>query len=305
MKKKKFFKAYRKLDKLRGQAASSLSKKHKSSLKHFKKKKLLLPGLDKPKRLLAGATLAGSLFLNPGGSTIPKILDWPVEEISKLGLLSSYELNEMLKENLTSLLPGEIGKLTKEQEEKICEAIEKVLGIDVCANLEGNELNYAYGWIGYEQHLYRYPGDTLDQHDEELVAGIAPGLGAWGYFADSKAAMTEEEKLREKYYSVVQTLYLPEWQTNSEELYQWYKYRKVIIVNPENGTACVTVIGDAGPAKWTGKQFGGSPEVMKSLDLNLGMRKGKVFVLFVKDEENKIPLGPIDFNIRKGLPKLG
>ena len=67
----------------------------------------------------------------------------------------------------------------------------------------------------------------------------------------------------------------------------------MIVVNPENGTACVGVVGDTGSAKWTGKQFGGSPELMKALDLHLGPRKGKVVLLFVDDPDNNVPLGPI------------
>ena len=102
----------------------------------------------------------------------------------------------------------------------------------------------------------------------------------------------------------VQTLYMSDWNVRSEEIYKWFKYKKMIIINPENGTACVVVVGDAGPAEWTGKQFGGSPEVMKELDLHLEWRKGKVLLLFVKDPEDKIPLGPIDFNIKTGQPEV-
>ena len=66
------------------------------------------------------------------------------------------------------------------------------------------------------------------------------------------------------------------------------------MINPDNGTACVVVVGDAGPAQWTGKQFGGSPEVMKALDLHEGYHKGKVILAFVDDPENKVPLGPVE-----------
>ena len=54
-------------------------------------------------------------------------------------------------------------------------------------------------------------------------------------------------------------------------------------------------VGDAGPAEWTGKQFGGSPEVMKELNLHQGPRKGLVLMLFVDDQNNEVPLGPINY----------
>ena len=97
----------------------------------------------------------------------------------------------------------------------------------------------------------------------------------------------------EKYYAVVQTLYLPTWQKDLKFLRDWYKFRKVLIINVETGVAVTAAIGDAGPANWTGKQFGGSPEVMYHLGLAGGPRRGKVLLLFIDDPENKIPLGPV------------
>ena len=125
--------------------------------------------------------------------------------------------------------------------------------------------------------------------------GIAPGLGAWGYFAKSKSELTPELIETEKWYAVVQTLYLPDWNTRQPYLRNWYKYRKVVIVNTKNGNAVVAAIADAGPAAWTGKHFGGSPEVMEYLG-GPRYKKGPVVLFFVDDPENKVPLGPIEYN---------
>ena len=51
--------------------------------------------------------------------------------------------------------------------------------------------------------------------------------------------------------------------------------------------------GDAGPAEWTGKHLGGSPEVMHELGLAGGPRKGPVLYYFLDDPDNKVALGPI------------
>jgi hypothetical protein len=53
-------------------------------------------------------------------------------------------------------------------------------------------------------------------------------------------------------------------------------------------------IADAGPAPWTGKHLGGSPEVMQYLERKDGGARGAVLYFFVNDPEDKIPLGPID-----------
>ena len=142
----------------------------------------------------------------------------------------------------------------------------------------------------------RFPGDSVSQHEKtEQTAGITPGRGAWGYFAPSKEAVTEDIVAKEKYYVAVQTLYLPDWNSNWVELKEWYKYRKVIVTNTENGKTIVCDIADSGPANWTGKQFGGSPEVMTYLGLRTGMQKGTVIMMFVNDPENEIPLGPVSY----------
>jgi hypothetical protein len=99
----------------------------------------------------------------------------------------------------------------------------------------------------------------------------------------------------EKWYSVVQTLYLPGWNSRQPYLRDWYKYRKLMILNTKNGNAVVTAIADSGPAAWTGKHFGGSPEVMEYLG-GSRYKKGAVLVFFVDDPENKIKLGPVDYN---------
>ena len=66
----------------------------------------------------------------------------------------------------------------------------------------------------------------------------------------------------------------------------------------------VADVADAGPANWTGKHFGGSPEVMGYLGLNVHMQKGAVLLFFVNDPNAEIPLGPVEYNVRYGKPIL-
>ena len=152
--------------------------------------------------------------------------------------------------------------------------------------------------------MRRFPGDTLGQHGEgiNLKEGIAPGLGAWGYFAQSKDKLTPALEETERWYAVVQTLYLPDWNTRQPHLRNWYKYRKVLIVNRKNGNAVVASIADSGPAAWTGKHFGGSPEVMYYLG-GPRYKKGAVVLFFIDDPENKVSLGPVDYN-KTSLPDI-
>jgi hypothetical protein len=207
--------------------------------------------------------------------------------------LPAQERLHLFSDEIQKQLPEKGFELSNEQESHIKQAIQSYWRINAKVELEGNRLNHAYGKMGAEQHLPRFPGDTATQHDAYVSAGITPARGAWGYFANSKATLTPDLVEKEKYYVAVQTLYLPEWNTNWKELKEWYKHRKVIVVNPENGKVIVCVIGDAGPAKYTGKHFGGSPETMHYLDI---VDKDRVVLLFVDDPENAISLGPVEYN---------
>ncbi|MBI4097102.1 MAG: hypothetical protein HY428_01675 [Candidatus Levybacteria bacterium] len=135
---------------------------------------------------------------------------------------------------------------------------------------------------------------TQEDAEKYYSSGMATGLGAWGYFASSKDAMTEKDVLREKYYIAVQTFLAPGFQENVSDRYNFFKYRKMLVVNPQNGKAIVCIIGDAGPAEWTGKSLGGSPEVMKYLERVDGKARGSVLYYFVDDPSDTIPLGPVE-----------
>ncbi len=203
--------------------------------------------------------------------------------------------------DLTYSLPSDVQPLTDEQEKVIGQTLTRHFGIPVAAELQGKRLNRSYGIIGAEQHLMRYPGDTMASHFDSAEdaakyysSGMAPGRGAWGYFAYSASTMTQKDADREKYYIAVQTFLAPGFADNVKEHYEFYKYRKMLVVNPENGHAVVADIADAGPAPWTGKHLGGSPEVMKLLDRKDGKQRGPVLYFFIDDSNDTIPLGPID-----------
>lgn len=275
----------------------------KPHFEHLQKKwgahhKQLTEGLiDKHLRHLALGSLGGLLLLNTPTLALPIPTTDP-----ELGIKISGEAskNHLLAAELLDKLPTGERVLDKEEEEAIAEIITRNTGIKVKADAEGKRLNRTYGVIGGEQHLYRYPGDNLYAHARSASdwamygsAGVAPHLGAWGYFAPSKQEFTKEDEERERYYLAVQTFLSPGFAERVNEYRDFFKYRKILVVNPKTGQAVVAVIGDAGPAEWTGKHLGGSPEVMHELGLAGGSRKGEVLYFFIDEAENKIPLGPV------------
>lgn len=207
---------------------------------------------------------------------------------------------ESLKKDLQINLPTEMRALSDVEEASVSAVLSERFSLKVTPSVNGLRLNRSYGKIGAEQHLARFPGDTMSSHftsDNEASmfhsSGMAPGRGAWGYFAPSGGEMTVTDIEREKWYIAVQTFLAPDYNTRLREYRDFFKYRKMLVVNPLSGQAVVTDIADAGPAVWTGKHLGGSPEVMYFLGLHQGPRKGAVLYFFIDDPDDTIPLGPI------------
>lgn len=207
---------------------------------------------------------------------------------------------ESLISQLSVMLPQNIRPLTIDEEQKIGQVLSDYFHVTARVEIFGKRLNRSYGIIGAEQHLARYPGDSMNTHFDTLEeanqyysSGMAPGLGAWGYFAPSKTIFTQKDKEREKYYVAVQTFLVPDYNNRVSEYRDFFQFRKMLVVNPQNGKAVAVVIGDAGPAEWTGKHLGGSPEVMRYLERVDGALKGPVLYFFLDDPNDSIPLGPI------------
>jgi len=264
-------------------------KKHPEVVEHL---------TDRTKQLAIGSLGSLMLLTSPALPAIPDNKPVPQEENQEKNLKVSNKV--FLIHDLNNVLPNKVRPLNSDEEKIIEQTLTRYYNVPVRAELEGKRLNTVYGIIGAEQHLMRYPGDTMATHFDNAEdstkyysSGMAPGRGAWGYFANSQADMTQKDVDREKYYIAVQTFLSKDFNSRFGEYRDFYKYRKMLVVNPENGNAMVVVIGDAGPAQWTGKHLGGSPEVMKHLERVDGSRRGPVLYFFIDDPEDKIPLGPI------------
>ncbi|MGE5041858.1 MAG: hypothetical protein ACM3IJ_03060 [Candidatus Levyibacteriota bacterium] len=248
-----------------------------------------------PANLAAGSLGAMILLTNSLPSLPPKIL--PAVEQHAFAPSSS----EFLISDLHSALPSDVRELTPEEEKQISGILSRDFNMPISAELQGIRLNRSYGLIGAEQHLALYPGDSVGgghfNTDEEFNtfsdSGMAPGLGAWGYFAKSKFDLTQKDKDREKYYIAVQTFLAPGFHDDVKRYIEFFKYRKMLVVNPENGKSMIVDIADAGPGESTGKHLGGSPEVMRYLERVDGAQRGPVLYFFIDDPTDSIPLGPI------------
>ena len=264
--------------------------KHPEAIRHL---------TDRSKQLAIGSLGSLMLLSTP---TLPAVVNDKAHTEEKVEeIIPELDKRVFLISDLGAVVPDQVRPLTQDEEKVVEQTLTRYFNVPVKAEIDGKRLNTTYGIIGAEQHLMRYPGDTMASHFDNqedsqkyYSSGMAPGRGAWGYFAQSQGEMTQKDVDREKYYLAVQTFLSKDFNTKVGEYRDFYKYRKMLIVNPQNGKAMVVVVGDAGPAQWTGKQLGGSPEVMKYLERVDGRARGSVLYFFIDDPEDKIPLGPIE-----------
>lgn len=211
-----------------------------------------------------------------------------------LNKISKQEIEDIMQK-MVGYVNAAAGHLSEDQELYLEQQLSDILGFDVTAEMEGHRLNHSIGIMGGEQHLRRHPTDSLKKHAVYLEAGMARCRSSFGWFTED-GQLSQQAVLREKYYFAVQTLYLKDWSSNYEELKPWYKYRKMIVINPAERLAVVGVVGDAGPTMWVKKQFGGSPEVIRLGKIWSPKSRGKVILFFVDDPDDSVPLGPIDLD---------
>lgn len=101
------------------------------------------------------------LLSAPIGMALPKAAqaDAPKEEF-----LRNIDKRTFLISDLSNKVPREVRALHPEEEERIASILSLRFGMKVSPELEGKRLNRTYGFIGAEQHLTRYPGDTMSTH---------------------------------------------------------------------------------------------------------------------------------------------
>src|SRR3972149_11405357 len=163
--------------------------KHPHVKKILAKKNLDLGNIRQHSAKLIGAgAIASTLLLQPVVAKLLPISTAPTNIIN----VAKVNPQEVLLNDIKPILPDKIKPLTSEQEKKLEVIFKSVINIPAKATLEGEHLNTTYGRIGAEQHLRRYPGDTVSNHGTGTVLneGMAPGLGAWGYFAPSKEKLS-------------------------------------------------------------------------------------------------------------------
>lgn len=203
----------------------------------------------------------------------------------------TQEEQEDIRAKLMNLVMQPPGQLDSESELYLEQQLGELLGFQVSSNLDGFSLLYNTGKIKSLPHVKTNPNDTISSH-EYPYAGLKSSRASYGWFLEN-GSVNEASQRIEKYYCSLPLYYYPEWSEKSQQMKKWYKYRKMLIVNPFEGMAVVTAVATIGPAIPTRYQFGASPEAVIEGKLWSSQALGRVLVLFIDDPQNSVPLGPI------------
>lgn len=274
-------------------AADELESKHKDALKWAKKKGIKTEDLvSKGARGLAAGAATSAMVITSGLRPPAQNVENPSIEKELQGESLSTSLEA--KKDVSRQVREALNQIPGANSEQAAKSLSQILKIPLKTSLNGISLNTSYGIVGYESHLTRYPGDNISTHFETTGdfqrfshAAMAGGPGAWGYIAPSQQALKRKDIERERYYLVAQTFLSPNW--GRPGVKEWFRHRKMALVNPATGKVVIGALEDAGPEVWTGRSFGGSPEVMEALGFGGG--GSQAYMFFVDDSGDKIPLG--------------
>ncbi len=203
----------------------------------------------------------------------------------------SHEEYFVVIEKLTEIMHTNATQVSPEELLYIEQQLSDLLGFSVTTELDGYRLQSNSGTIGAGQHLKRHPNDHLDQHSAVKEAGLSPYRSAYGWLS-SQSPVDELTELREQFWVGVPVSASTNTFQDIQGTIQWFKYRKVLVINPSSQSFVVACIADR-LVDTPSRQFLGSPELIRSLNCWNPGSFGKVLIFFVEDESNQIPLGPV------------
>lgn len=199
-----------------------------------------------------------------------------------------YKLREVAK-----LSPGDLegdDLLYLEQQ------LSDIFGFDVSSELENHKLPYIMGTLEALPHYRRFPIDHLDQHKSYLEAGMSKTRGGFDWMLE-EGKLSSRAIIREKYGVSLPLANLKEWQVDHNELNKWYRFRKLLIINPFDLRAVVATIIDGGFISNLKYQFGATPEVIREGNIWSPGSSGKVLMFFINDKDDKVEHGPITLTV--------
>lgn len=167
--------------------------------------------------------------------------------------------------------------------------ISDLTGINVTTNLDGYNLPHTTVKFRSDAHQRTNFADILNNHPQFHEAGLNKKRSVFGWSNQNGHESTKMEE----FFIVLPIYLIKAWQTDLPSLVNWFKYRKVLVINPFTQLAAVACVSDVGPSHLQRSQALCSPELSHLLRLWQPGLQGRACLFLIEHSEN-IPYGQVD-----------
>lgn len=200
---------------------------------------------------------------------------------------------------LQGALTNPASRLSQDDAAYLEQQLSDILGFTVTSQLQGHAVPNTVVTLKAGPHLKRFPKDSLSNHQQVPEAGLAATRSAFGWFS-THASLDEAATAAEQYYLALPLTALEEYRSTTAKL-DWWRQRKVLVVNPRVPSIVIASIADTMIAN-TQYQAVGSPELLRASQCWSPGCAGMVLLFLIDDTEDTLPVGPIPIVQPTSLP---
>ncbi len=223
--------------------------------------------------------IASEGILEPYGRSLAQESSQTVQSAISFTLEEYEHIIEKLRD-LAVLPPAplesELGLYLEQQ-------LSDLTGVQCSATLEAHSLPAPMAILQSLPHQKRHPTDHEAAHERVPEAGFSEkrSIFGWDY-------QNHEE------FGISFPLQIFAYESGiSEELLEWYKYKKFLLINPFERRAVIASMSGVVIPPAHLYQFGASPELSRALAAWSPKTLGKVLIFYCTDQS--VPLGPVAF----------
>lgn len=199
-------------------------------------------------------------------------------EITAEERLAVFEKLRLLFDNANLLRDLEMRLYLEQQLSDLC-------GLQVVSELEGFKLPNTTVKVQAGSHQLRKFADQLNQHLEINEALIDDKRSHFGWLNDNEQ--------NEQFGIGLPLFLLEEWQKNYQKTWAWFKYRKLLLINPWKNLMAVASVTSIAPKHLQRYQAISNPELSRQTQLWFPGSFGKA-CLFLIENAQTTKLGLIE-----------
>jgi len=152
-----------------------------------------------------------------------------------------------------------------------------ITGLQITSEIDGYNLPHTLVKMQAGPHQLRNFGDQVNNHAKIKEALIEEKRSEFGWFGE----LIEEEK-----FGIGLPLFLlKKWQTKYKQTINWFKYRKILVINPWKNLMAVGNITAISPIYTQRFQAVANPELSRTIKLWFPNSQGKACLFLIENQK--------------------